>query len=79
MSKNRYIKKENNLGKELCNECGKSVKIGSGLYTNRVMDFNDYEERVKMHKQFPEGEFICSECEEIFKEKINVGNKRISN
>lgn len=28
------------------------------------MDFNDYMERVKMNKPFPEGNFICSECED---------------
>ena len=63
---------------EICNECGRSVKIGSGLYINRIVDFNEYEDRVEMQKPFPEGEFICSECEEKLKEKIDAGNKRIS-
>lgn len=39
---------------ELCNECGRSVKFGSGLFINRVPDFNDYEYRKKeMNKPFP--------------------------
>jgi uncharacterized protein YlaI len=67
------------MEKEICNECGRSVKFGTGLYVNRVMDFNEFEERIEMLKSFPEGEFICSECEEILKEKTNAGNQRIPN
>ncbi len=64
-NKGGHMKKAQN--KEICNECGRSVKWGSGLYVNRVLDLNDYETRVKMGKPFPEGEYICRECEE----KIN--------
>ena len=55
---------------ELCNECGRSVKAGSGHFVNRVMDFNDYPTRIEMGKLFPQGDFICAECdEEIRKEE----------
>lgn len=64
---------------EICNECGNSVKFGSGLYVNRIPDFNEYEYRLEMQKPFPEGDFICIECDEKLSEKVNVGNKRISN
>lgn len=48
---------------EMCNECGKSVAFGSGRFVDRVMDFNDLETRRDMGKQFPEGDFICPQCE----------------
>ncbi len=57
---------------EICNECGKSVKFGSGLYVNRVIDLNDYEDRIEMLKPFPEGEFICPECEEELRQKVDA-------
>jgi hypothetical protein len=62
------------MEKEICNECGKSVKFSSGLYVNRVIDFNNYEDRIEMLKPFPEGEFICSKCEEELRQKVDVGN-----
>lgn len=49
---------------EICNECGQSVKIGSGLFVNRVVDFNDKKTRREMGKPYPEGDFICAICEE---------------
>jgi hypothetical protein len=48
---------------EICNECGKSVKWGSGRFVNRVGDGNDIETRKEMGKPFPEGDWICAECE----------------
>lgn len=66
------------MEKEICNECGNSVKFGSGLYVNRVHDFNDKEYRIEMGKPFPEGDFICIECDETLTEKVNAGNKRIT-
>lgn len=62
---------------EICNECGKRVELGRGLFVNRIPDFNDITTRIEMGKPFPEGEFICSECEETLEEKTNVGNQRI--
>ena len=53
------------MGNEICNECGKSVKFGSGKYVNRVPDLNDAEYRKEeMGKPFPEGDFVCAECDE---------------
>src|ERR1035437_482116 len=49
--------------KEICNECGESVKVGSGHFVNRVPDLNDLETRLEMGKPFPQGEFICSKCD----------------
>ena len=63
---------------ENCNECGKSVQFGSGHYVNRIPDFNEYEDRIEMQKPFPEGGFICAECDEELNDKVNAGNKRIS-
>lgn len=48
---------------EICNECGNSVKWGSGKFVNRVVDFNTKKDRINMGKPFPQGDFICEECE----------------
>lgn len=48
---------------EICNECGSSVKWGSGLYVNRIVDLNEVEDRIEIGKPFPEGDFTCIECE----------------
>lgn len=47
---------------EICNECGKSVKFGNGLFVNRIPDLNDILTRKKMGKPYPVGDFICSDC-----------------
>lgn len=60
------------MEKEICNECGKSVKIGSGLFVNRITDFNDFHERKEMQKPFPEGDFICIECDEKINQEFNA-------
>lgn len=49
---------------EICNECGKSVKFGSGRFVNRVPDCNSVEERQDNGKPFPLGDFLCQECDE---------------
>lgn len=67
------------MEKEICNECGKSVKFSSGLFVNRILDLNEYEDRLEMQKPFPQGEYLCVECNEKLNEKVNAGNKRISN
>lgn len=46
-----------------CNECGRSVRLGSGWFVNRVADLNEADERRRMGKRFPEGGFICAECD----------------
>ncbi len=61
------------MGNEFCNECGKSVKPGTGLFVNRIIDFNEYEDRIEMQKPFPHGDFICTECDEkLNEESLNV-------
>jgi hypothetical protein len=49
--------------KECCCECGRLVSLGSGLFVNRVMVFDDYQTKVESGCLYPEGEFICPECE----------------
>lgn len=61
---------------EICNECGKSVKWGTGLFVNRVQDFNDKETRIEMGKPFPEGDFICIVCDDKFS-KISLKHSEI--
>ncbi len=46
-----------------CNECGRSTAPGSGLFADRVPSFDDVETHEEMGKPFPEGGFICRECE----------------
>jgi len=48
---------------EICNECGHSVAFGSGRQVNRIPDLNDIATRQEMGKPFPEGDFICEECD----------------
>lgn len=69
------------MKKEICNECGKSVKFGTGLFVNRVIDFNSEEERKEMNKPFPKGDFICPVCEEEIQNEYqeeDAGNTRIT-
>jgi hypothetical protein len=62
------------MEKEICNECGRSLKVGSGLFSNRIYDFNDYKTRIFMNKPFPEGSFICFECDEKLNHLIDARN-----
>lgn len=48
---------------EICNECGQSVKLGSGRFVNRMPDLNSTKERKQMGKPFPKGNFTCPDCE----------------
>ena len=48
---------------EICNECGRNVDWGSGLFVNRVIDLDNYKTRKAMNKPFPKGDCICRECE----------------
>lgn len=57
--------------KEVCNECGRDVSWGSNLFINRVLDLDDYETRKIMGKPFPEGEYICRDCEEKIRRYYN--------
>ena len=60
---------------EICNECGRSVKSGSGFFINRVPDLNDPKTRKSMVKPFPEGDFICAECNEEIYDKRDTSVK----
>jgi len=57
---------------EICNECGQSVEIGSGLFVNRIPDLNDYETRLEMEKPFPDGDFICLVCDEELAQNVYI-------
>jgi hypothetical protein len=48
---------------EACNECGRDVSRTSGWFVNRVPDLNTIKERIEMNKAFPQGDFICAECD----------------
>ena len=49
---------------EICNECGRSVNWGSSLFVDRVPDCDDYKMRKGiMNKPFPEGDYVCRECD----------------
>lgn len=50
-------------GNEICCECGESVRFGSGKFINRVPSISDVKERKEMGFPYPEGEFICAECD----------------
>lgn len=56
--------------KEICCECGESVKQGSEKFVNRVPDLTDSEEKEKWGYLYPEGAFICAECWAIHKQEI---------
>jgi hypothetical protein len=51
--------------KETCCECGKSVRFGSGSFVNRVVVFDDYQTKVERGCRYPEGEFVCPECDSL--------------
>ena len=55
---------------EICSECGKSVKFGSGRFVNRVPDFNTPVERRMLGRPYPDGDFICPECDSRYDEGI---------
>ena len=48
--------------KEICCECGESVKPGSGKFVNRVPALDDYKAKIECGFTYPEGAFICAEC-----------------
>ena len=59
---------------EICYECGRSVKWGSGWFVNRVACGDSYEENVEAGRPFPRGQYLCGECDErIFGEGVCEG------
>lgn len=57
------LDEDDQQGNEICNECGQSVRRGSGKFINRVIDLNGYTTRREMGKPHPEGDYICADCE----------------
>ncbi len=55
---------------EICNECGKSVKPGSGKFVNRIPDLNDYVTRREIGKPYPQGGYTCDDCEHAYYEDL---------
>jgi len=49
--------------KDTCVECGKSVRLGSGRFVNRVPVLDDYKTRVANGHPYPYGEYICVVCD----------------
>lgn len=47
---------------EMCVHCGRSVKIGSGNYVNRIPVLDDIYVKQGMY-DFPEGEYCCAGCD----------------
>ncbi len=54
---------ENDQGSEACSECGQSVRTGSGRFVNRIIDLNNYRTRREMGKPYPDGDYLCAECD----------------
>jgi len=48
---------------QICRECGRSVAPGSGRFVNRVPDLNSAEERKAIGCPFPQGDYLCAECD----------------
>ena len=48
---------------EICYECGRSVARGSGRFVNRIPSFDDEETRKEMNVPYPEGGWLCAECD----------------
>ncbi|MGI0141302.1 MAG: hypothetical protein ACREBF_01475 [Candidatus Micrarchaeales archaeon] len=47
---------------ERCNECGRNVASRSGLFVDRTASFDNYKTQTLMGKPFPNGGFMCREC-----------------
>lgn len=60
--RNNFKKLNNKQSIEICNECGKSVKFGTGLFVNRIADLNGEKYRKEMGKPFYKGDYICIIC-----------------
>jgi hypothetical protein len=49
--------------RELCFNCGRSVKRGSGWFVNRVPSLDTREERETAQVLYPDGDFLCGDCD----------------
>jgi DNA-directed RNA polymerase subunit RPC12/RpoP len=50
------------LNREICCQCGRSVKIGSGRFVNRVLSFDNDGIYDTIGIPFPDGKYTCAEC-----------------
>ncbi|MCX6640755.1 MAG: hypothetical protein NTW14_09785 [bacterium] len=57
---------------QICNHCGKSVAWGSGWFVNRVPDCNPLWVRQLHNFNYPEGDYICIECDESTSDNCKV-------
>ncbi len=62
-----------------CAECGRSVGFGSGRFVNRVPIIDDPEAGREMGFSYPDGEWICAECDEAFYEEAVANGKACAN
>ena len=62
---------------EICNHCGRDVFFGSGLFVNRVPDFNDIMTRIASGLRFPKGDFVCIECDSMTADDSDNYNFRV--
>ena len=58
----RAVKIES-IDAEICIWCGRSVKIGTGRFVNRVAVLDDFLENKLKGELYPHGEWHCPECE----------------
>jgi len=65
----KEIENTNTLN-EYCNQCGKSVKLGSGLFVNRIPDLNDVVTRIVNNRKYPKGDFVCIVCDQSDEEDL---------
>lgn len=49
---------------QICNHCGRDVSFGSGLFVNRIPDFNNIQTRLENNLKFSLGDFVCWECDQ---------------
>ena len=49
---------------EICNNCGESVKLGSGKFVNRIPSGNSETDHEEMGMPYPKGGYMCAECDE---------------
>ena len=56
--------------KEICYECGRSVALGDGNFINRVPSLDTIDGRREMNVPFPEGGWLCAECDVAILAKV---------
>ncbi|MCB0751423.1 MAG: hypothetical protein KDC52_08120 [Ignavibacteriae bacterium] len=67
INKNRLIDKTIRKfedSQSICNRCGRDVSLGSELWSNRLRDKDNFENRKLKGAKFPAGNFIYGDCQE---------------